>query len=409
MSSTKYGIPKLSENNYFSWKVRIHDLLVIKDCADAIDNAAHEQSAKALAYIRSSVEDHLLPSIREVENARAAWLALEHVFQQRSLAATLSYQRDLSKLRMETNESVSSYIGRARTLLNNLTAAGSDLSEADIVPNVMSGLPSEYNMLVTVLENAAVAPSLDELLARALVVEQKQARSSSNQSLRAHAFNNSINSRPGPPFGRPTYGHFRPPTGNTSFANPSRPRLYCHYCNKPGHIKAECRKRKADQARRFGNNPNPSTSTSAHSSAGRATDNQPQRVVALSATVSSNSPSSTSKSKEWIIDSGASRHITHEISLLFNMQNLPAPVTVYYGNGTTGVASVKGDVMLLDETSEQPKLVLRDVLWEPSAKINFLSIKQSTSAGAAFQFKGLTCDITYGEPDHLNRPDGQGH
>jgi len=397
MSSTKYGIPKLSESNYFSWKVRVHDLLVIKDCADAIDNAAHEQSAKALAYIRSSVEDHLLPSIREAENARAAWLALEHVFQQRSLAATLSYQRDLSKLRMETNESVSSYIGRARTLLNNLTAAGSDLSEADIVPNVMSGLPSEYNMLVTVLENAAVAPSLDELLARALVVEQKQARSSSSQTFRAQAFSIN-NNRPGPVFGRPNYGNYRPPSGNsnsnTSFANPSRPRLICHYCNKPGHIKAECRKRKADQARRFGNNPNPS-STSAHSSAGRATDNQPQRVVALSATVSSNSPSSN-KSKEWIIDSGASRHITHEISLLFNMQNLPAPVTVYYGNGTTGVASVKGDVMLLDETSEQPKLVLRDVLWEPSAKINFLSIKQSTSAGAAFQFKGLTCDITYG-------------
>ena len=226
MSSTKYGIPKLSENNYFSWRIRILDLLVIKDCAGAIDDANHEQSAKALAYIRSSVEDHFLPTIREVVNAREAWLALEHVFQQRSLAATLSYQRDLSKLRMDTNESVSSYIGRARTLLNNLTAAGSDLAEADIVPNVMSGLPSEYNMLVTVLENAAVAPSLDELLARALVVEQKHTRSSSSQTFRAQAFSIN-NNRPAPVFGRPNYGNFRPSIGNTSFANSSRPRPIC--------------------------------------------------------------------------------------------------------------------------------------------------------------------------------------
>ena len=34
-------------------------------------------------------------------------------------------------------------------------------------------LPSEYDMLVTVLENADAAPSLDEVLAKALLVEGK--------------------------------------------------------------------------------------------------------------------------------------------------------------------------------------------------------------------------------------------
>lgn len=392
MSTTKYGITKLSENNYFSWKIRMHDLLVIKDCSEAIEDANHAQSAKALAYIRSSVEDHFLPTIREVGDARAAWIALENVFQQRSMAAILSYQRDLSKLKMESNETVSSYIGRARTLLNNLTAAGSDLTEADIVPNVMSGLPSEYNMLVTVLENATAAPSLDELLARALVVEQKNSRAPST-TFKAQAFSSS-SSRFGSNFGRPNFGMPRLPSFNNSRVTSSKPRITCHYCNKPGHIKAECRKRQADLARRFGNHTN--TSNNGQSSGtGRPTDNQPQRVVALAATVSSNS-TSPSKSKDWIIDSGASRHITHDISLLFNMRDLQEPVTVHYGNGTTGKATVKGDVMFLDETADHPRLVLRDVLWEPSAKVNFLSIKQAAKAGAAFQFKGLTCDITFG-------------
>lgn len=44
--------------------------------------------------------DHFLLTIREVGDARATWIALENVFQQRSMAATLSYQRVLSKLEL---------------------------------------------------------------------------------------------------------------------------------------------------------------------------------------------------------------------------------------------------------------------------------------------------------------------
>lgn len=187
MSATKYGVQRLTDNNYFTWKVRMLDFLTIKDCVGAVDDPEHPQSSKALAYIRSCVEDQFLSIIRNYDNAQAAWNALEAVFQARSTACLLSLQCELSKLKMEPAESVSSYIAGARTLLNRLSAAGSDLEEADIMPNIMSGLPAEYSMLVTVLENAAAAPSLDELLAKALVVEQKN-KTGSGQTFRAQAF-----------------------------------------------------------------------------------------------------------------------------------------------------------------------------------------------------------------------------
>jgi hypothetical protein len=187
MATGKYGVPKLSDSNYFTWKVRMGDYLTIKDCADAIFDANHAQSAKALAFIRSNVEDQYLSIIRQLDNAQEAWDALEAVFQQRSSASLLHLMRDLSKLKMEASESVSAYIGRARTLLNQLSAAGSDLEEGDIVPNVMSGLPAEYSMLVTVLENNDVAPTLNDLLAKALVVEQKN-KVGSGETFRATAF-----------------------------------------------------------------------------------------------------------------------------------------------------------------------------------------------------------------------------
>ena len=54
-SSSKYGIPRLTDSNYFTWKVRIFDLLVIKDCEAATSDAQHPHTAKALAYNPPSV------------------------------------------------------------------------------------------------------------------------------------------------------------------------------------------------------------------------------------------------------------------------------------------------------------------------------------------------------------------
>ena len=89
MASSKYGIPKLSDNNYFTWKIRMHDFLVIKDCQEAITVADHPASAKALAFIRTYIEDEYLPIIKDLSNAQAAWKALQEVFQARSTACLL--------------------------------------------------------------------------------------------------------------------------------------------------------------------------------------------------------------------------------------------------------------------------------------------------------------------------------
>ena len=430
MASGKYGIPTLSESNYFTWKVRMRDFLIIKDCEAALNDPEHAQSAKALAYIRSYVEDQYLAIIRDMANAQAAWNALEAVFQQRSTASLLNLQRDLSRLKMEPNESVSSYVGRSRMLLNSLSAAGADIEEEDIVPNVLTGLPTEYSMLVTVLENAAVPPSLDELLAKALVTEQKHKRGS-GQTFHAQALSSSSR----PVYGNPAFGNHHGPASNTINTNfkASGTPGNCFYCHRHGHTKAECRKRQADLARRFGNNGNNSSgssssrgsnanlgfnrgsnssnrhfnsgnNTSSSSFGNRPSGHQPQqtqRVAALAATVTVNAASSTDQPTDtvWIVDSGATRHITNDISVLFNFRNLDSSISVHYGDGSIATALGIGDVVFKDEANHT-QLIMRDVLWEPSANLNFLSVKQAAKAGASFMFNDSGCSILSG--DNIN-------
>jgi len=119
--------------------------------------------------------------------------------------------------------------------------------------------------------------------------------------------------------------------------------------------------------------------------------------MAATITVNAAYPDLPTDSKDdWIIDSGAGRHITNNQNLLFNMRCMPEEIMVHYGNGSSSKAYGIGDVVLLDEATDKPVVVLRDVLWEPTAKVNFLSVKQASKAGASFLFKGSSCDIIKG-------------
>jgi hypothetical protein len=93
-------------------------------------------------------------------------------------------------------------------------------------------------------------------------------------------------------------------------------------------------------------------------------------------------------SSKLILDSGASNHIFNDIDLLFNYRPVKG-LTVHYGNGNTAAALGMGDVILIDKDYE-PRIILRDVIYEPKAQINFLSVQQATKAGTTTTTSCLT-------------------
>lgn len=94
----------------------------------------------------------------------------------------------------------------------------------------------------------------------------------------------------------------------------------------------------------------------------------------------------------WIIDSGASMHITPRKDLLVNI--VPATGSMLFGDGVKkpikGIGSV--DFSLSDYT-----ITIHDVYYVPDAAASLLSVSQATAKGVTLLFKKGECVVTAGQ------------
>eukprot|EP00877_Chromochloris_zofingiensis_P000815 jgi/Chrzof1/10734/Cz05g10140.t1 len=359
----KLGIPRLNDHNYVFWHIKMRAYLVARGYSAAITNAEDANSDKALASITLAVEDHFLPTVYKAASAKAAWDALEALFQQRSVANQLNLTQELNNLTLQPGETITQLLARARIIWEQLKAAGIDKSEQEVALSVLSGLPADFNTLVTVLQNQSGPLTLGGIQ-KAVLTEQQRANKVGASTSTA-ASTKAFYTQNGPNHGRLGDSGTRTSNFNQGNSNTKQQeQRKCYYCGKKGHLKRDCRKKKADEQR------GPSTKAS----------------TTMAWTAACNTSISLS-SGTWVLDSGASRHVCKERSLMQNMQQLNQPVYITYGNGSTGVAQTMGEVVLND------RIRLRNVLFDPTAVGNLLSIRTAAACGAQFNFAASCCTI----------------
>lgn len=375
----------LGEGNYANWAFRMEMHLVRKDLWDAVQNGG-DKDAKAKAEIVRYLPDHYLSTIKEYSTAKAMWAALANLYKSKSIAQQLQLRKQLTSLRKKGGESITQYAGRARELWTALKATGAALDESEVVMSFIAGLPDEYSVAVTVLEVTSKELRLDTILPHLLIVEQKIGRQEESGARALYAGNNrpgrfGHNARQHRPFnfgrskGNNNTNHGNNNSSGNYNANFKRPSFgnnskECYYCGKKGHIKAECRKRMADEA---------SKKTAVH--------------VALM-TSSNGLPLDASM---WAVDSGSTRHICKDLPL-FDTMSPANGQTVTFGDGTTVEAAGVGKVqlcVLMD--GEHQHISLQDVLYVPQATTNLFSVQQATNKGAIVTFTNDgNCHVLYG-------------
>jgi hypothetical protein len=87
----------------------------------------------------------------------------------------------------------------------------------------------------------------------------------------------------------------------------------CFYCGKPGHFEKQCRKKKSDEAGSASNG------------------GQHKQFGATALTANTMACNSDGQAMRWVLDTGASRHMTSNKHALFNVRPLEESITITFG------------------------------------------------------------------------------
>ena len=178
MDDSGFKIVKLDVDNYGTWSIDMKNLLIVKGLGSAIDSAAGGSGSaavdlKARALIGLCVADHIKPTLASCNTAVEAWTLLENAYKARSNARRLQLRRELNSLKMASREDVTKYVARGRAIMDQLLAAGHATERDELVSALLAGLPEAYNSMVDVLQGGNGELTLEEVVPKLQLVEQR--------------------------------------------------------------------------------------------------------------------------------------------------------------------------------------------------------------------------------------------
>ena len=256
-----------------------------------------------------------------------------------------------------------SHLREMKEITDKLASIGAKVAEEDEVVTLLGSLPSSYSGLVPALE-ARENVTLDYV--QQSLIQEEMKRKSANADGAVHTEGDSALVGAS----RKEY-HWKPPI--------------CWKCNESGHIQCFCPREK-DARHEHGAKAVKEISSLGGSTQDSNSDNDLGVFVA---------GSNMQQNGKWLIDSGASSHMTSELQYLSNYRPFEVPETVGLGDGRTVEALGFGNVSLrmLFSVSGPKPAVLHDVLYVPKLSCNLFSVRAATSKGNIVQFDKSKCWI----------------
>ena len=351
---TAARINKFSGTNFHTWKFKMQMVLEERDlwdvvsgevklehCTSNLDQATFKRkSRKALAIICLAMEDSQLPLVRSAKDAHDAWSRLEGHYEKKSLANKLFLRRRFFTTMMGEGDDVLEHINRLKTLAEQLDAVGAPVSEDDLVITLLASLSESYQFLITALESRADSLTWELVTSRLLHEDMKRKEQGGGIEGSAHSQAQAFMSR-----------------DNKRKARPVKKTGACHKCGKQGHWIAECPSRIQEVAgrQRFQ----------------RANIAQEEELGDYLFSVGGDK---TKSSNMWLVDSGATQHMTSLKRFMRNYKDF-GPVDVHLADDGVVQAIGKGDIVMSMKTHRGVKKgVLTDVWHIPKLSRNLFSV-----------------------------------
>ncbi|CAI5722170.1 unnamed protein product [Peronospora effusa] len=302
----------LTDDNYFMWEFYARMTLARKDLLDHVlikpepavlrENPGWKVAdMKALAVLVKLLSPTYQCMFRECESAFEAWEVLKTFFAKKNLHNRVQLRKELHEFVMETGASLMDHLLKFDELCLKLGAAGDSMDDDEKLVLLLGSLSSEYDDMVRIIEVHSNVTLLDakEMLRREYDTLQK--RDKKETAFKAHAQRNesrrfqSNRGHRGQEENRDRYQTSRKGKAHASFQDK------CFACGRHGHKRSQCRNVKPS---RLGDE------------------------FVFSAF--SDAPISNST---WLLDSGASRHMTDDMREFVEYEDLSTPIYITVANG----------------------------------------------------------------------------
>lgn len=370
-SAAKVGIVQFAGEGYDVWRFRVETQMSAHGVKEMLTKdvpmdeaqlaAFREKDEKAKALLVAYIADSHLEYVRDKDTAKEMWNSLANTFAKKGFATQTYIRRSLATLKMVEGTPLMDHFRRFDELIRQLKGAGATVSELDAVSQLFISLPSSYDVVTTAMENLGDDQlKLDTVKARLLAEEQKRSGRESG------SFVDGVSDGSGSAFA----------------AKPVRSKEKnkfqgkCFVCGEVGHKKFSCPKMK-----------------NRHGKAQVATV-PVDREIALVLSQEERKDHKAESFIEWILDSGASRHMAYNEDYFQDLCEFGEPLVIESAKEgekltATKEGMVKGKVAV---NGSGLTLSLGNVLFVKNLKFNLLSLSR-LKTGVKIDFKQY-CPMT---------------
>ena len=199
----------------------------------------------------------------------------------------------------------------------------------------------------------------------------------------------------------------------------------CHYCGEPGHFRKDCpqaqNRNKANKAQVLAVEEETSTHQHVHQPEQTNTnsyealqdlfdtlDSEPEDEEDEFVTLNRVAINEEKVNSNYILDSGATRHVTGELTILEETQKLKNSLQVSTADGNQIKATLQGVLVL--ENDQGQELILENVLYCPGIHGTLISVRQLTRAGFKVHFNEACATVLHSNSTlfhaHFRRREG---
>ncbi|KAJ4720471.1 Retrovirus-related Pol polyprotein from transposon TNT 1-94 [Melia azedarach] len=329
------------------------------------------QDQMLMSWLLSSMTEGVLSSVMECKSSLDLWTTLQKHFSAQTIARTMQLRGDIHNTKKE-GMSMNDYYFKMKSLVEDLRCAGNMVSDDELVLYLMEGLGPEYDSVIVNITSRPEKLPLREVYSMLLSQERRIEKNLSagninlapnmstnytysgynNNQRRNWAERNNQNQHAG---NQNHFGEFLPGKGNHRNASEGEGKTICQICFRIGHEASKCWFR---FNKKFTTKPG-------------ARNFQKKAYAATLETVTD---------PNWYLDSGATNHITNNLSNLSIGTEYKGNDQLAVGNGNKLLISHIGHSLLPTFHPQMTKhLHLNHILHVPGITKNLISISKLIS------------------------------